>query len=242
MSEYPEEILPQPHFSPKLNLEKVVSLNDEFIVCRTINIPLEDAITEDEDGTEILDLDVLGDSIVGMSVNLLGGHFNESHLKYYTPHKYPSGQYWDGRSEINLIDFKGQHEIKKDAYPLYYSSRVVHRQQVPFGLRGLQKEQRKRINEVFKKSAHIFNSDANITCEIFVDHRPNNLNYWHSQIELKPFNAADCECFRNNNSFRKGIYTQLMTDVLSRKFLKTLPSDLKIPICSYCRLSYRCRI
>lgn len=242
MSEYPEEILPQPHFSPQINLEKVISKTDEFVVCRTIDIPLEDAIDEDEDGTEILDIDVLGESIVGMSVNLMGGHFNVSHLKYYTPHKYLAGQYWDGKREIKLIDFVGQYEPQDNTYPLYYSSKAVHRQILPCELKNAPKDQLKRIKEVFKKSAEIFKDNASVKCEIFVKHKPNNLNYWHSQIELKALGAADSECFKNKNSFREKIYVQLITDVFSRNFLKTLPNGLFIPVCAYCRLSSRCRI
>lgn len=241
MSEYPEEILPQIHFSPTVDLEKVISMTDEFVVCRTIGVPLENAISEDEDGSEILDIDVLGDSIVGMSVNLMGGHFKEWHLKYHTPHKYPSGRYWDGKSEIRLNDFEGQHEIKNDVYPLYYSSNAVHRQKVPFALKNRSKDQLKRISQVFKNAQYIFKNDANVDCEIFVSHKPNNLNYWHSQIELKPYGADDAECFKNSNSFRHEIYIQLLTDVLSRKFLKTLPAGISIPTCTYCRLSRRCR-
>lgn len=242
MSEYPEEILPKTHFAPQINLETVVSKSNEFVVCRSIDIPLEDAIVEDEDGSEILDLDVLGDSIVGMSVNLMGGHFNESHLRYYTPHKFLSGQYWDGKREIKLIDFVGQYDNDKKAYPLYYSSKVVHRQVLPCELRNTRKEHLKRIREVFQKAAQIFENNVNLNCEIFVNHKPNNLNYWHSQIELKPLGAQDSECFKNNNSFREKIYIQLLSDVFSRKFLKILPTGLTIPTCAYCRLSSRCRI
>lgn len=121
MMNYPIEIIPKSYYSRRIDLEKVLAHSGCFYVCRTLYSPIEDIISEDFDGNKILDIDAFKEHVVGLSVNLMGGHYNESHLVYSTRMKHPSSEDWKGQT-IKLTDFVGGFERHPQAYPIYYSS------------------------------------------------------------------------------------------------------------------------
>lgn len=241
MMNYPIEIIPKSYYSRRIDLEKVLAHSGCFYVCRTVYSPIEDIISEDFDGNKILDIDAFKEHVVGLSVNMMGGHYNESHLVYFTRMKHPSSEDWKGQT-IKLTDFVGGFDRHPQAYPIYYSSEVLHRQPVRHSFFKPDKGRKQSLKESFGDSCdEIFGDEWRTQCEIFIAHKPTNLNYWHMQLEMKPALEDDDKSFKNDKAWRKDIYAQLISDILTKKFMLSLPASCRIVNCAYCGISTSCR-
>lgn len=241
MMSYPIEIIPKSHYSYRINLETVLAHSGCFYVCRTAYSPIHEIISEDFDGNPVLDIDAFKKHVVGLSVNLMGGLFNESHLAYYTPMSHPSSDDWKGQP-IRLTDFVGGFDRHPQAYPVYYSSEVLHRQPVRHSFISPDKSRKKSLKDIFgDRCIEIFGDEWRTHCEIFIAHKPTNLNYWHMQLEMKPALEDDDESFINDKAWRKDIYVQLITDILTKKFQLSIPHSTHIVNCAYCGISSSCR-
>lgn len=230
---YPEEILPKSTNVATIDIDGVVSELNEVYVVRRISSPVEDNLIEGVDGERVLDIDCLDDSIVKLSVNLLGGRFTvASHLKWRQLSK--GSKDWDKKSDIDINDYNGCHESLPSSHPLYYSSRSFHRNTenvtLTFTDSGAFSSYRSQLTEkakeecmkAFKDYPYTFES----VFEIFLKHSPNNLNYWHTQVEVKPELSEDEMSFKNNKSWRAEIYAQWVCDKLSKDYVMILPDPL----------------
>lgn len=233
---YPVEIIPNWHYSRKIDLKAVLKREKTFYICRAVFASQEerDAIKEGEP----LDVDLLGDHIVRMSVNLMGGLYEPSHLRYLPSSAKDATKEWKGQ-KIILSDYLSGNEDKNYAFGLYYSSEDLHRKLMSVTLVDLKKPQKDAAKKVFQ---HLCEDvyGIHVDVEIFVESKPTNVNYWHAQVEMKPALEDDEKCFRNGDGWKKDIYAQLVSDILTKKHKLSLPDTAKIICCDYCCLSDKC--
>ncbi len=243
-SGYPLEIIPRMHYPGKISWSHILNKNKRFYVCRRIERPLSDCVTNLAGGVKELDPDCLGQHIVKMSMNLLGGCFNEEHLVFRTLKE--ASKPWLSE-DIDFDLYRNNVENLGSAYPLYYSSEDIHRKNYPIELNFEKKDKDKYNalrNSVRTLCLDVFkgmDTDVSMECTLFISHEPTKLNYWHVQLDVKPSLEDDSKSFKNDNSFRKDIYTQLVCDILCKKFIEEVDHIDPLPPCSYCRLTKKCQ-
>ena len=116
---YPLEIVPGNLYPRLMSLEEIIRRNGHFIVCRRIDKPVEDYIIRLAGQRRELKLDALGEHVVKMSMNLLGGKFNERHLLFNPTEE--GKKTWYGK-EIDIEEYGSKYDILGAAFPLYYDS------------------------------------------------------------------------------------------------------------------------
>ncbi len=170
---YPSEILPvKDNYVIQIDHNYLVDQVADLCLQRCVEHPLNDEITPED----------LGDNLNGLSVNLLGGKFELSHVKWRAT---DLNEYWDG-SAVSVDDLKSNYKYDHKFCGVYINAARVD---------GL----------VFKHPRHYIDEDKfNEDISAFVDkfasyrkgepvemyfvinvvHRPTFANYWHSQIEV----------------------------------------------------------
>lgn len=243
MEAYPEEIIPRHFFKKKLNLDYIRQRYGDFYVCRRMESPMENYVSDLVDGTRILDVEeCLGANFFRMSMNLMGASYNESHLRYHITKEASAD--WSG-AQVSAEDFP--EEMRKNegvGYPLYYSSKSLHRRIFPHSHQGVKKDQHssmaKYITEIALDKIKQYPIDISVHYELFVNHVPTNLNYWHVQLEVKPAGQNDSEIFTKAPGWLRRMYTHSVFDILEKEFVESPDITLLPARCLSCSLEYHC--
>lgn len=219
---YPKQILPCTDYLMPMLIQQLNDEQGEFFVCRRIDKPVSNYVFDSINGRKQLDVDCFGESVVRLSMNLMGGLFEASHLIYQQ--KGEGRKEWNG-GNVCLADYVNCIVVMSSAWPLYYSSVSLHRRH--FSTRLIFKKDEKGKYNSLKEAAKSMALDdfqgkdvcVDFVSEIFISHVPTNLNYWHVQMEVKPALEEDDSYFRNGKSWREDVYTQLLVDILSFDFM-----------------------
>ena len=175
---YPHSILPRKNYKSKINFDEHLLENEFILVRRTTKNPNE---AFDELGYVRVDalIENLRD-VPGMSMNLFGGMFDETHLKYIP--KGIGANIWDNNKSVKLWGNGNSFEIINVAYPIYFFLSKIHKQQIPF-LRRKDDPNVKKLYQALKKKLP---EQENIDSEGYssVSHEPVQLNYWHVEFNL----------------------------------------------------------
>lgn len=240
---YPECLVPKDYFPLRINLHRLVKACGSFVVARTLEYPVATYVTELADGRMFLDPDCLGQCIVEMSLNLMGGHLKEHHLRYRP--KKSGTDIWGG----GIVDLGKYGECFADsgqAFPLYFDSRSIHNQLFPVQLDFGPKEKGAFTAWKDKMQVNAINSfnknGLKVTSRYMTTlvHSPNMLNYWHMHLMVEAIHEGEKVELKNDGSWRSKIFRHLVCEVLCKRFeiVKDIPP---IPRCCYCSLVDKCR-
>ncbi len=214
--DYPESILPKANYVTPFPLE---ALNQsDFSVTRRIRGKLDDNI-DYVGGRARIDPDCLG-TIVGMSVNLLGGTFLPEFTSFHQSDR--GKDTWNGTSNINLADYEGCYEDLGDEF-VFYKLPVLHRAIYPHeykfekkgSFRAYQDFIEKKLNEQFYVGIKV-----PITITLTLEHVPTNLNYWHFEMRVELIDEK--KQINKRGSWRDLIFTHILTTVLCQEFTEKL--------------------
>ena len=242
MVDYPEEILPSGFFVRKINFDsKLVKRLGEFFVCRRIERPIEDYLYDDGRRKKVLNVaECLGKNLIGLSMNLMGTPFKENHLPYRAVNE--GNKDWDGR-RVLLDDFSGHTDNKGYGYPLYYSSKSIHRQRIPYTHVIKNRDELNSISQNVKSVAGLvakkYPINANVEYELFIKHCPKNLNYWHVQMEIKEASRSDDETFEKERGWLMKMYKHEIFGILEKEYVIS-PNIPTLPKCVACYFGDKC--
>ena len=242
MPDYPKEILPLDFFRRKINFDSpIFSEMKEFFVCRKISKPIEKYFFDDGRPRKIIDIDTcLGKHLIGLSMNLMGTPFKESYLPYRCFGT--AGKDWQGEyiALDDYIDDTDEHI----GFPLYYSSKSIHRRKIPYEHAVGNKAELDSISNSVKDIACLvvkkYPIDIAVEYELFIRHRPVNFNYWHVQMEIKVATDPDSKTFDKHKGWLMKMYRHSVFGILEKSYILD-PVISPLPRCIACYLSGNCR-
>lgn len=193
---YPNEILPQQGYIPRMDLTKLKNVYPLVAVRRCLISPSL-AFERSEAGTKILTSDAIG-QVIGLSLNLLGGLFDEKKHILYKPSKTsPCKEDWDGKT-LYKVSPEDYSMSSTEGFNLYYSVNDWYNFTFPYTTTAASQEQfskmhqdqkaiadsegidiEKRICDIFKSKKDTFEMVARTR----VNHHPTLMNYWHVQLD-----------------------------------------------------------
>lgn len=236
---YPKQILPTKDYLNPMLIQQLHDEHNGFVVCRRIDKPVSDYIFPSTKGRKQLDIDCFGESIVRLSMNLMGGAFETEHLVFQQ--KGNGGKEWKG-GDVCLDDFADCIVVLPSGFPLYYCSNSLHRRRFCTKLH-FEKDDKGKYDSL-RAAAKSMAMDAftgqdinvDLVSEIFIAHVPTNLNYWHVHLEVKPAFEKDESYYKNGKSWREDVYTQLLYDILSFDFQDNA-TPCKVEQKYYCKMA-----
>lgn len=196
---YPSSIAPHTEYRYRLPMLFLLKKYPNLAVIRRCNI--EDPYAYSSSGNKkILCVDALGNNLLEMSVNLLGGCFKKCHLPF-VPNRMLVANEWDGKTPTLLPLSDNDYRVESIYSAIYFRVAEVNKFAFPY-TKQINKES--EYDEIKSKSQKIaIRENLNIDNEIVgvfggkqkptdvhsrlhVDHHPNLLNYWHMQIDVYP--------------------------------------------------------
>lgn len=214
---YPTEILPlKDKYVMKIDHDYLVNPNDGFILQRCV---------EHELGAEITPED-LGNNLNGFSVNLLGGKFNPEHVKWRA---LELNEYWDGR-EVSSEDLNSNYRYDVNFCGIYIKAADIDGKDF---IHPRHYTDESKFNEditafVDKFASYKKGEPTEMYFIIYVNHRPTNSNYWHSQIEVskKTIPVSDPILEMKNKWEKKVLRTfrSLLLPYCTKSYPEAIPS------------------
>lgn len=177
---YPAIILPKSSFYNPIDFEKLLS-EVNVVFTRRIDVGINDI--HNEVGVIKTSLFKRKD-VPGMSLNILGKHFKSKFNKFKTQKE--GSEYWEGQPIYLSNHINHFTEVDINFSNLYLSSSDLHHVPVPF-YRPNDRESIK-LYESLGIQPVIDGSRLMAEGEIFLEHKPTNLNYWHAELS---FNSID---------------------------------------------------
>lgn len=180
MPQYPKEILPQENYLIQLHFDEML---DEIPLTAVRRSGKKIDYSANSDLPENC---ITGQDVAGMSMNLLGGGYKaEEHLKFRTRGR--GSDAWDGGTITEVSD--GDYEIVEVGSPIFFSFKRLHHVRIPY------ERQFGSENEFYSYYNNMNQSDASssdivwkrdgpneVWGEIFVEHKPTMMNYWHVEL------------------------------------------------------------
>lgn len=170
---YPGEIMPlKDVYVMQIGHDYLVNPNHGFILQRCVDHKLGAEITPDD----------LGVNLNGFSVNLLGGKFNPEHVKW---RPLELNDYWDGRG-VSVADLNSNYKYDENFCGIYIKAADVNGKIFTHPRYYTDADEFKKDVSAFvdKFASYKKNEPVEMNFVIYVNHRPTNSNYWHSQIEV----------------------------------------------------------
>ncbi|MEM9919350.1 MAG: hypothetical protein AAF990_14705 [Bacteroidota bacterium] len=178
-------------------------------------------------------------NIPGLSMNLLGGKFEVSHIDFIQ--KAPASAYWEEGEEISFRQYIECIQYKGGSIPIYFFLSDIHKIHLPY-TRKADKVTNKYLAQ-FEATPPVSNNERyELEGFTIVSHKPNKLNYWH--VELDAFDGINPAApVVKPKSPKKGVdkkstshKTQIMLELkelLTTKAMKTLSDCASVPENTY---------
>src|ERR1700761_960813 len=129
---YPIRIIPKHCFKEEIDIENLQREVQKLFVLRRSEKPLEDLFHLLGD-IYILRSDALeDDDIPNMSMNLMGGKFEEKHAVYVPKMKTLGVEKWINKKRIYLDQFLNSYSVKRGITPIYFDVSKIHNIPVPY--------------------------------------------------------------------------------------------------------------
>lgn len=137
--------------------------------------------------------------VVGLSLNLLGGHFTESHLKYVQKDK--AASYWKEGTPVGINDLIEYVSVEEDRVPIYLPLLKLHNLQIPFKKSIASKQLKKLPPGLAVETGEDGNYQVEATLK--VKHAPTNANFWHVEFELSDLTRdSEVKVIKNIKSYK----------------------------------------
>ena len=166
-------------------------------------------------------------NIIGMSVNILGGLFLPEHTLWIQDGK--GKKPWDGVEDVNVDDYPGCYRLHDGEF-VYYRVSQLHNANYPHEYKLENKDQYKAYhNAIGKKIEKAFKpgEKTDISVTLTLESAPSFLNYWHFEV-ITSLTGTSVR-LRNNDSYRRMVYSHILNHVLCRDFLQENATPGSIP-------------
>ena len=228
--DYPAQILPRIRFKKEINVDLLKRQHKLYIVRRS-NKDSNNTFTE----LGLLREDAIISSssdLADLSMNLLGRRFKSEFIKYRPKMKTISVEPWSGKDRYFICDLKNEYEIIEPATPVYFKISDLHRITLPYSMPST-----KEMQNLFKNLKHtVIGTTIIAQGESIITHSPNNLNYWHVELNILDFNQNPV-VKKKMNQFSKSLAGHLVSQILSVKAKSELDeTPQKIPLSSYLKI------
>jgi len=226
--DYPNSILPKTSYKPIINIDALIKNQSVCLIRRSDKI-FEDTFNQ-LGGEYTLKEDVISYSDVpNLSINLLGGLFEDKHIKYKASLKEPAGKKWDGMTEINLAEHVNGYVVVENFCAIYIHANNIHDITVPYK-RPIDKELDKffkafEIEPIKEENNYILDGKTKVI------HDPINLNYWH--VEFKILNFEQGEIKDTKATWKKEYSKQVLKDIIAANAFPAACLYNSIPISFY---------
>ena len=219
---YPSQILPKKEFFHLMDVKALLACYPNLAVSRRVSGNVEDAFVS-LDGQKQLKDSLMG-QVANMSLNLLGGLFdNENQLRFCPKLDVVD---WDGQ-DVDARSLEGKYEIDACCFPIFFMAKDICDD--PFTAPYyFQKEKdaevfissipagdiEKKYTDKFKKQEPI-----EVKTHAVLKHAPTNFNYWHCVLDSYTNLSASDAIPTNNKGAAKRIIKMLRADLI-RNFVK----------------------
>jgi len=195
--EYPIEILPQDGFVKSMDIRGMLETYPSLIAARMCDVPTEEAYVVWQEGGEKELSDKVIKNCVGLSMNLLGGHFDkDKHFKFW-PLAERARMDWNGE-EIPPVK-EGEYRIIEDERLLFFFN-VRQWMDYCFPYRcgfPSKADYEKALSDaekyVYENNLKLEmavigafpgkNKSVDVLAVAEVNHHPTPMNYWHVQMD-----------------------------------------------------------
>lgn len=234
---YPETILYKNPYVDFLDLRSFPQSSDLIVIRRNeakvpdfelaLANPIEDPVA------------VLGITVLGLSVNMLGGLFLDSYIRYNPKNPKESVKWHDDCTPVKDTDYTVFHKCK----PLYFRVSEINGNFFHYKIGDQDKgkvEENRKISKLHAQKHGLELEDeilakfypkektAEYVSRVEVNHHPTDMNFWHFQLDAFPLiedkNAEELKHHRKINSrFRNFLY-EMKKDSLPLTY--SLPESL----------------
>ncbi|WP_162923751.1 hypothetical protein [Arachidicoccus soli] len=159
-----------------------------------------------------------------MSLNIMGGKFNNDHIKFVPKNK--ASNLWDGKTKIYLSDYVNDIEIEKIYCIIYLNASGIEGTTVPYKVPA---KNNKKIIEIlygkeYSQSENM--SHVPVQGELRISHKPTNLNYWHTELNLYSLDGKEINRDKAVPKYIKDFCNAVFTDVLNANLFQELTTNL----------------
>ena len=135
----------------------------------------------------------------GLSLNLLGGYFIESHLKYVQ--KGEAASYWQEGTSVSIDDLLEHISVEEDRVPIYLPLFKLHSLQILFE-KNIDPKQLKKLPQGLAVETEI-KGEYKVEATLRIKHAPTNANFWHVEFELSDRTRdSDSKAIKNIKSYK----------------------------------------
>lgn len=160
--------------------------------------------------------------VPNMSMNILGGRYNPSFLKFRT--EMAASKNWNGEKKLPLRIYKPYISVLKNFCGLYIPAKLIHKISIPY---------QASFNKQYKENFPNYSFGNVKNGEIVKDtgyseliHAPTTLNYWHVVLEsISPFSGDPIK--NSKNAFNSFACDSLLQNIITVSALPNLPEDLE---------------
>lgn len=225
---YPLEIIPSVKYKKEILIDSICNTQD-FYITRRVNHNKENLLNE----IGILRDDVLQPKEVPMmSLNIMGGKFEHSHIKFRTLKE--GNDKWNGKDEIFISDFFKCYEILDSSKiaTIFFEGNKINSVIIPY-CQPDTTELKKQVDHFFthvpkpEKGSNGFEFEG----KIIFKHDPTNLNYWHLELNVIDF-KGDAITFKGA-TWQKRLFSHIISNTLLVNALTSISYIPSIPRAHY---------
>lgn len=229
-SDYPISILPRTTYIKNIDFDALVSQQAVFLVRRSDK--LFGQIFYELDGEYLLRQDAFEpNEIPNLSLNLLGGFFEEAHICYRVTGA--GAQSWDGVSFIDMADFVENYTIIDPCIPIFIHANPLHNIKIPYQVP--KKEFRTIVTNFYESVGLALPSFEKEKIDMEGSakfcHDATNLNYWH--VELRLFDFKKDIIKSKSSTWIKNFCEYFIANEITLKSYAILPEINSIPVSIY---------
>jgi hypothetical protein len=218
---YPFCIIPKSKYKREIHLLELMPTHSIGFVRRSKKNHEE---TFDENGILREDA-ILPDEIHGFSMNMLGGKFKSTHIKFRV--KKPASEHWTGE-QIRFLKYYSCIEILNPAVPIFFLLADIQEEPFPYEIdiksskaKELTNKKAEEIIDKLGRKPLINNNKLILRGCLKIKHTPNKLNYWHAEIWI--YDIEDKPIPKTKSEWTKSAAEYALNDVIAIKavpFLK----------------------
>ncbi|MBL4649353.1 MAG: hypothetical protein JKY03_06435 [Aureispira sp.] len=185
---YPTEIIPQKSYK----FIAIDRLNEvEGILLARTSLESEEDTFDEEHGYLREGAFVRNDKdVFGLSMNFMGGEFNEDHVKFKTTDD--GSKYWEEKEDVNFSLYGSCYQELEETKPcILYLLKDLHNIKIPY-----EKKADKNFKKQLKVAENEFDLDFSVPTNTkdplidveavgFIEHKPTKLNFWHVEFHVK---------------------------------------------------------
>lgn len=197
---YPKEILPNPSYKIRIDVDELLSVYPNLLVVRRIEGCAEEFSVETRNGDKEYYTKLFNFNMANLSLNLAGGLFDtdsNAHLRFM-PTRGLATELWDGKDIESFMFEVDNYSVSDMCFGLCFFVSDIHRKWIPFnmffmseGARNTYEQEtiQATIDSLTPKDIILVGAFARkrgpvkVYGRTKVNHMPTKANYWHITLD-----------------------------------------------------------